>query len=47
VRIKRTGSVVARTAGVFRTEEKPLTAEQLREQAEIAWAEDVEERTGG
>jgi AbrB family looped-hinge helix DNA binding protein len=46
VEIRRTESVVARTAGVFRTQEEPLSAERLRAEAEIAWATDVEERAG-
>ncbi|HLQ31337.1 MAG TPA: AbrB/MazE/SpoVT family DNA-binding domain-containing protein [Chloroflexota bacterium] len=40
VRLKRADSVVARTAGIFRTAQPPLSAEQLREAAEIAIAED-------
>lgn len=43
--IKRAESVVARTAGAVRSEGRPLTAEQLREAAEIAWAEDASERS--
>jgi antitoxin PrlF len=42
--VRRAASVIARTAGAFKTHQPPLTAEQLREAAEIAWAEDVMER---
>jgi len=45
VRVKRTGSVVERTAGAFRTRGAPLTAEELREAAERAMAEEAVERT--
>ena len=45
VRLRRAGSVVARTAGIFRSHEAPLTAEELREIAEEAIAEDVVERS--
>lgn len=38
------GSVVARTAGIFKTDQPPLTAEELREAGERAIAEDVSER---
>jgi len=44
VSVTTAGSVIARTAGAVRTDGPPLTAEQLREMAEIAWAEDVIER---
>jgi AbrB family looped-hinge helix DNA binding protein len=44
VRLRRAGSVVARTAGILKGDESPLTAEQLREAAERAIAEDVIER---
>lgn len=47
VRLARKGSVVARTAGVFKTTQPHLTAEELREAAERAIAEDVVERMGG
>lgn len=47
VRLVRKGSVVARTAGILKTPQSPLTAEELREAAERAIAEDVIERTGG
>lgn len=47
VRLARKGSVVARTAGIFKTTQPPLTAEELREAAERAIAEDVVERLGG
>lgn len=41
------GSVVARTAGIFKTDRPPLSAEELREVAEHAIAEEVIERMGG
>ncbi|MDP2663453.1 MAG: AbrB/MazE/SpoVT family DNA-binding domain-containing protein [Dehalococcoidia bacterium] len=47
VQLVRKGSVVARTAGIFKTSQPPLTAEELREAAERAIAEDVTERMGG
>lgn len=46
VQIKRTGSVVERTAGALKSHEPPLSARQLREAAEEAIAEDVVERMG-
>ena len=46
VRLVRKGSVVARTAGIFKTSAPPLTAEELREAAERAIAEDAMERMG-
>jgi antitoxin PrlF len=45
VRLRRVGSVVARTAGVFRGTAGPLTGEELREIAEEAISEDVVERS--
>lgn len=47
VRLARRGSVVARTAGMLRTNRPPLTAEELREAAERAIAEEVAERSEG
>jgi AbrB family looped-hinge helix DNA binding protein len=47
VRLLRGGSVVARTAGACKSAEPPLTAEELREAAERAIAEDGMERMGG
>lgn len=47
VRLVRKGSVVVRTAGILQTRQAPLTAEELREAAERAIAEDVVERMGG
>ena len=47
VRLRPTASVVERTAGVFKTNQPPLSAEELRRKAEEAWAEDVLERMGG
>ena len=43
-RLARTGSVVERTAGVFKSHSPPSTAEELREIAEKAIAADVVER---
>ena len=40
VRLVREASVTERTAGIFRTKEPPLTAEELRRAAEEAIAED-------
>lgn len=40
------GDVVQRTAGIFRTEGPPPTAEELRAAAEIAIAEDTVRRSG-
>ena len=44
VRLVRSTSVVHRTAGAFKSEAPPMTAEELREAAEQAIAEDVLER---
>ena len=44
VRIARSESVVARTAGIFKTDEPPKNAEELRVIAEEAIAQDVMER---
>ena len=46
VRLVRVGSVVAWTAGAFRSHLPPLTAEELRAAAEEAWVEDILERMG-
>jgi AbrB family looped-hinge helix DNA binding protein len=46
VRLTRTESVVARTAGVFKTDEPAKSAEELRLLAEEAIAHDVVERSG-
>ena len=46
VRLTRTGSVVERTAGAFRVRRPALTAEELRDAAERAMAEEAEERAG-
>jgi AbrB family looped-hinge helix DNA binding protein len=46
VRLSRAGSVVARTAGILKPTEPPVTAKELREAAEQAIAEDVAERMG-
>ena len=47
VRVKRGESVVERTAGTLKSPGAALTAEQLREAAEQAIAEDVAARQGG
>ena len=44
VRLIRKGSVVQRTAGALKSRKRPLTAEQLRESAERAVAEEAVER---
>ena len=44
VRLVRKGSVVQRTAGALKSRKRPLTAEQLRESAERAVAEEAVER---
>ena len=46
VRLARRGSVVAETAGAVTVDGPPLTAEEEREVAEIAIAEDVIQRMG-
>ena len=46
VRLSRTGSVVAATAGIFRTGKRALPASKLRRLAEEAIAEEVTERQG-
>jgi AbrB family looped-hinge helix DNA binding protein len=38
VRLERSGSIARSTAGVFRSQQPPLSARQLREQAEEAFA---------
>ena len=45
--LARRGSVVQRTAGMLKAKQPPLTAEQEREAAEKAIAEDVVERLKG
>ena len=47
VRLARRGSVVAQTAGILKTDQPPMSAEELREAAEKAIAQDVSERMGG
>ena len=44
VRLRRAGSVVAQTAGMLKTSGAPVSAEELREAAEEAIAEDVATR---
>jgi antitoxin PrlF len=46
VELKRKESVVARTAGILKSDEPPLTAEKLREAAADAIAEGAVERLG-
>lgn len=46
VRLTRPASVVQQTAGAVRSNQRPLTAEELREAAEHAIAEAAVERTG-
>ena len=45
IRIVPQGSVAERTYGIIKTNRPPMTAEELREAAEIAIAEDVIERS--
>lgn len=45
VRLIRTTSVVERTAGTLKSRKPPLTAEELREAAERAIAQEAVERT--
>jgi AbrB family looped-hinge helix DNA binding protein len=47
IRIIPTGSVVARTAGALKSHRPPATAEELREAAEQAVAQEVIERLQG
>ena len=47
VRITRTGSAVARTAGLLKSTDAPLSAEDLREKAEEAIASSAIERGEG
>lgn len=47
VRLSPTDGVVARTAGVFKTDEPAKSAEELRLLAEEAIAQDAMERAGG
>jgi bifunctional DNA-binding transcriptional regulator/antitoxin component of YhaV-PrlF toxin-antitoxin module len=47
VRFERAQSVVERTRGVFKHDGPVLSAEELREAAEIAWVEDALKRMGG
>jgi AbrB family looped-hinge helix DNA binding protein len=47
VRLTPSESVVRRTAGIFKMDEPPKTAEELRVLAEEAIAADVMERAGG
>jgi len=47
VRLSRSESVVARTAGIFKTAEPAKTAEELRVLSEEAIAADAMERSGG
>lgn len=45
-RLAPLGSITERTAGVFKTNRRPMTAKQLRKAAEEAIAEDVMRRAG-
>ncbi len=45
--LTRTESAVRRTAGMLKSKQPPLSAEQLREAAEQAIADSVDERNGG
>lgn len=45
VEIERAGGVIAKTAGIFNGRAAPMTAEELRDAAEQAIADDVVERT--
>jgi AbrB family looped-hinge helix DNA binding protein len=47
VLVKLKESVVARTAGMFKSQEPPLSAEQLRDAAALAIAEGAVERMEG
>jgi AbrB family looped-hinge helix DNA binding protein len=42
----RKGSIVERTAGIFKSDLPPMSAKELREAAEIAIAEDSMRRSG-
>ena len=44
VRLVRRGSVVARTAGALKGSARPMSAEEMREAAEAAIADEVAER---
>ena len=46
-RIERRGSVAEATAGIFRSSRPAMSAEQLREAAEQAIADQTRERNGG
>ena len=46
-RIERRGSVAERPAGLFRSAQPARSAEQLREAAELAIADEAVERSGG
>ena len=45
VRVEPTGSVVERTRGAFKSNLPPLSAEELREEAERAIADEADERS--
>jgi antitoxin PrlF len=47
VRVSRSESAVAKTAGMFKSDESPKSAEELRRLAEEAIAQNVVERSGG
>ena len=46
LRLAARGSVAERTAGIFKTNKPPLTAEELREAAERAIADEAVSRMG-
>ena len=46
-RLTRRRSVVEQTAGMFKTDQPPLSAKELRAAAEQAIADEVMERSGG
>jgi AbrB family looped-hinge helix DNA binding protein len=45
VRVERARSVAERTAGIFKSDLPPLSAEEMRRVAEELWAEAAEERS--
>jgi len=47
IRVVPMGNIVERTAGIFKSDLPPVSAEELREAAQIAIADDVMRRAGG
>jgi AbrB family looped-hinge helix DNA binding protein len=43
VRLARGGSVVERTAGIFKSDLPPLTPREMREVAEQVWADEADD----